>query len=171
MSVPGMTPRATSGSSSAAAGGAGFGRLAGIAGRVWKLLGQQAIAFGALRIAVVCLVAWGVFAHERAMLGDEGERDATALVQTAERVASRSLVDLDDALLRLAGRAERDGAAVDWRSLADQGSALIGERTQGCQAPLRGRRQGGGKAGSFLAGFNQHCPGPPTSDRSARTGT
>ena len=41
------------------------------------------------------LGAWGVFAHERAMLGDEGERDAAALVQTAERVASRSLADID----------------------------------------------------------------------------
>ena len=128
MSVPGMTPRATSGSSSASAGGGAFDRLAWIAWRVWKLLSQQAIAFGALRIAVVCVVAWGVFAHERAMLGDEGERDAAALVQTAERVASRSLADLDGALLRLAGRAERDRAAVDWRALADQGSALIGER-------------------------------------------
>ena len=105
MSVPGMTPRATSGSSSAAAAGAVFGRLARIAWRVWKLLRQQAIAFGAVRIAVVCMVAWGVFAHERAMLGDEGERDAAAQVQTAERVASRSLADLDGALVRLAGRA------------------------------------------------------------------
>ena len=129
MSVPGMTPRATSGSSSAAAvGGAAFDRLARIAGRIQRLLRQQAIAFGALRIAVVCMVAWGVFAHERAMLGDEGERDAAELVQIAGRVATRSLADIDSALVRLADRAGRDGAAVDWRSLADQGSALIGER-------------------------------------------
>jgi len=125
MSVPGVTPRTILGSSSAAAVS---DRLAWIAGRVWKVLSQQAIAFGALRIAVVCAVAWGVFAHERAMLGDEGERDAAALVQNAQRVASRSLADLDNALLRLAGRAERDGAAVDWRSLAGQGSVVIGER-------------------------------------------
>ena len=125
MSVPGVTPRTILGSSSAAAVS---DRLAWIAGRVWKVLSQQAIAFGALRIAVVCAVAWGVFAHERAMLGDEGERDAAALVQNAQRVASRSLADLDNALLRLAGRAERDGAAVDWRSLAEQGSVVIGER-------------------------------------------
>ena len=129
MSVPGMTPRATSGSSSAAAvGGAASDRLARIAGRIRRLLRQQAIAFGALRIAVVCMVAWGVFAHERAMLGDEGERDAAELVQIAGRVATRSLADIDSALVRLADRAGRDGAAVDWRSLADQGSALIGER-------------------------------------------
>ena len=125
MSVPGVTPRTILGSSSAAAVS---DRLGWIAGRVWKVLSQQAIAFGALRIAVVCAVAWGVFAHERAMLGDEGERDAAALVQNAQRVASRSLADLDNALLRLAGRAERDGAAVDWRSLAEQGSVVIGER-------------------------------------------
>jgi len=74
------------------------------------------------------MVAWGVFAHERAMLGDEGERDAAARVQTAERAASRSLADLDSALVHLASRTGRDGAAVDWRSIADQGSALIGER-------------------------------------------
>ena len=94
------------------------------------MLREQAIAFGAVRIAVVCLVAWGVFAHERAMLGDEGERNAAALVQTAERVASRSLADLDGALVRLASRAGRDGATIDWPSLVDleQGSALIGER-------------------------------------------
>jgi diguanylate cyclase (GGDEF)-like protein len=124
-----MTPRATSGPSSAAAvGGAAFDRLARIAGRIGKLLRQQAIAFGALRIAVVCMAAWGVFAHERAMLGDEGERDAAALVEIAGRVAAHSLADVDGALARLADRAGRDGAAVDWRSLADRGSALIGER-------------------------------------------
>ena len=127
MSVPGMTPRATSGSSSAAAVAA-VDRLARMAGQVRRLLREQAIAFGVMRIAVVCLAAWGVFAHERAMLGDEGERDAAALVQTAERVASRSLADLDGTLVRLADRAGRDGAAVDWRSLAEEGSALIGER-------------------------------------------
>jgi len=125
-----MTPRATSGSSSApaAAGAAAVDRLARMAAHIHKLLLQQAIAFGALRIVVVCLVAWGVFAHERAMLGDEGERDAVAWVQTAERVASRLLADLDGTLVRLADRASRDGAAVDWRSLADQGSAAIGAR-------------------------------------------
>ena len=130
MSVPGMTPRATSGSSSApaAAGAAAVDRLARMAAHIHKLLLQQAIAFGALRIVVVCLVAWSVFAHERAMLGDEGERDAVAWVQTAERVASRLLADLDGTLVRLADRASRDGAAVDWRSLADQGSAAIGAR-------------------------------------------
>jgi diguanylate cyclase (GGDEF)-like protein len=125
-----MTPRATSGSSSApaAAGAAAVDRLARMAAHIHKLLLQQAIAFGALRIVVVCLVAWSVFAHERAMLGDEGERDAVAWVQTAERVASRLLADLDGTLVRLADRASRDGAAVDWRSLADQGSAAIGAR-------------------------------------------
>jgi diguanylate cyclase (GGDEF)-like protein len=122
-----MTPRAISGSLSDAADAA-TNRLTRIARRVRNLLRQQAIAFGVLRIAVVCVAAWGVFAHERAMLGDEGERDAAALVQTAERVASRSLADLDSALVRLAGRAGRDGAAVDWPSLADEGSALIGDR-------------------------------------------
>jgi diguanylate cyclase (GGDEF)-like protein len=119
-----MTPRATSGSSSAAA--AMVDRLARMAEPIRKLLRQQAIAFGALRIGVVCLAAWGVFAHERAMLGDEGERDAAALVQSAERVASRSLDDLDATLVHLADHAQRDGAAVGWRSLADQGSALFG---------------------------------------------
>jgi diguanylate cyclase (GGDEF)-like protein len=123
-----MTPRAASGSSSAAAGAAAADRLARMAGQVHKLLPQQAIAFGLLRIAVVCLAAWGVFAHERTMLGDEGERDAVAWVQTAERVANRALADLDGTLVLLADRAGRDGAAVDWRSLADQGSAAIGER-------------------------------------------
>ena len=130
MSIPGMTPRAISGSSSsaaAAADGAGD-RLARIAVRVRKLFAQQAIAFGALRIAVVCVIAWGVFAHERALLGDEDERAAAALVRSAERVASRSLADIDDALAGLAGRAERERAAVDWRALADEGSALIGDR-------------------------------------------
>ena len=127
MSVPGMTPRAASGSSSAA-GAAAVDRLTRMAGSIHKLLRQQAIAFGVLRMVVVCLAAWGVFAHERAMLGDEGERDAVAWVQTAERVASRLLADLDGTLVRLADRASRDGAAVDWRSLADQGSAAIGAR-------------------------------------------
>jgi diguanylate cyclase (GGDEF)-like protein len=121
-----MTPRATSGPSSAAA--ATVDRLAWMAGQVRKLLRQQAIAFGALRIVVVSLAAWGVFAHERAMLGDEGERDAAALVQTAEQVASRSLADLDATLALLADRAEPDGATINWRSLSDQGSALIGQR-------------------------------------------
>ena len=127
MSVPETTPRATSGSSSAAAGAA-FDRLAQIAGRVRRLLREQAIAFGLLRVVVVCTVAWGVFTHERAMLGDEGERDAAALAQSAERVASRSLADLDGTLAYLAGRAGRDRATVDWPSLAEEGSALIGER-------------------------------------------
>ena len=127
MSVPGMTPRATSGSSSAVSAAA-VDRLSRTAAAVRKLMRRQAIAFGVLRIAVVCLAAWGVFAHERAMLGDEGERDAAERVQTAERVASRLLADLDGALVHLADRAGRDGAAVDWRSLADQGSALIGQR-------------------------------------------
>ena len=125
MSVPGMTPRAASGSSFAAAGAAAVDRLAWIAAKAWKLARQQAIAFGALRIGVVCLVAWGVFAHERAVLGDEGERDAAGLAQVAERVASRSLADLDGALARLA---ERDGAAVDWPALAERGAAAIGDR-------------------------------------------
>ena len=93
-----------------------------------ELLRKQAIAFGLLRIVIVCMVAWGVFAHERATLGDEGERDAAALARTAGRVASRSLADLDGALVRLAGRAGRDRAAVDWPSLAEEGSALIGDR-------------------------------------------
>jgi diguanylate cyclase (GGDEF)-like protein len=123
-----MTPRAASGSSSVAAGAAAVDRYAGLAGQIHKVLRQQAIAFGALRIVVVCLVAWGVFAHERAMLGDEGERDAVAWVRTAERVASRLLVDLDGTLVRLADRAGHDGAAVDWRSLAEQGLSAVGER-------------------------------------------
>ena len=127
MSVPRMTPRATSGSSSAASAAA-VDRLARMAGQIRKLLRQQAIAFGVMRIAIVSLAAWGVFAHERAMLGDEGERDAAALVQTGERVASRSLAELDGTLVYLADRAGHDGAAVDWRSLADQGSAAIGAR-------------------------------------------
>jgi diguanylate cyclase (GGDEF)-like protein len=122
-----MTPRATSGSSSAA-GAAAVDRLARMAGQIRKLLRQQAIAFGVMRIAIVSLAAWGVFAHERAMLGDEGERDAAALVQTGERVASRSLAELDGTLVYLADRAGHDGAAVDWRSLADLGAALIGRR-------------------------------------------
>jgi diguanylate cyclase (GGDEF)-like protein len=125
MSIPGVTPRAISGSSSAAAV---IDWVARIFRPVWNLLGQQAIAFGVLRIAVVCAVAWGVFAHERAMLGDEGERDAAALVQTAERVVSRSLADLDGGLVRLAGRAGLDGATVDWPSLVQEGSALVGDR-------------------------------------------
>ena len=126
MSVPGMTPRATPGSASA--GAAAVDRLARMAGQIRKLLRQQAIAFGILRIAVVSLAAWGVFAHERALLADEGERDAATLVQSAERVASRSLADLDGALVRLADRAGRDGAAVDWRSLADLGATVVGQR-------------------------------------------
>jgi diguanylate cyclase (GGDEF)-like protein len=126
MSVPGMTPRATSGSSSAAI--AAVDGLARMAGRVHMLLRQQAIAFGAIRVVVVCLAAWGVFAHERALLADEGEREAAARVQTAERVASRSLADLDATLVHLADGAAREGAAIDWRSLADQGSALMGQR-------------------------------------------
>jgi diguanylate cyclase (GGDEF)-like protein len=126
MSVPGMTPRATSGSSTSAA--AAIDRLTRIAARVRKLLRQQAIAFGALRIVVVCLAAWGVFAHERATLADEGDRDAAARVRTAGRVASRSLADVDSSLVLLADRAGRDGAAIDWRSLAGQGAALISDR-------------------------------------------
>jgi diguanylate cyclase (GGDEF)-like protein len=126
MSIPGMTPRATSGSSSAAA--AAVDRLTWMAGRIRKALRQQAIAFGVVRIVVVCLAAWGVFAHERAILGDEGERAAAARVQTAERVASRSLAELDATLIHLADRAGRDATAMDWRSLADEGSALIGQR-------------------------------------------
>jgi diguanylate cyclase (GGDEF)-like protein len=122
-----MTPRATSGSSSAVAGAA-FDRLAQIAGRVRKLLRQQAIAFGLIRIVVVCIVAWGVFAHERAMLGDEGELDAAAMAQTAGRVASRSLAEIDAALAHLAGRARRDRGALDWPSLVEEGSALVGPR-------------------------------------------
>jgi diguanylate cyclase (GGDEF)-like protein len=121
-----MTPRAASGSSSAAV--AAVDRLGQTAGRVRRLLREQAIAFGLLRIAIVCMAAWGVFAHERAMLGDEGERDAAALARTAERVASRSLADLERTLDRLAGRAGRDRTAVDWPSLAEEGSALIGDR-------------------------------------------
>ena len=62
------------------------------------------------------------------MLGDEGERDAAAWVYTAERVVGRSLADLDGDSVRLAGRAVRDGVTVDWRSLADQGPAAVGER-------------------------------------------
>ncbi len=128
MSIPGMTPRANSGSSSAALGAAILRRAARIGGRIPALLRKQAIALGAVRVVVVCLVAWGVYAHEREMLRNQGERDAAILVRTSERAANHILADLDGALTRLAGRADRDGAAVNWAALFDEGSALVGQR-------------------------------------------
>jgi diguanylate cyclase (GGDEF)-like protein len=128
MPIPEVTPRAILGSSSAVAVGAALGRVARIGGRIGALLRQQAIVFGAMRVAVVCAVAWGVYAHERAMLVDESQRATAALAQTVERDAGRTLRQLDAALARIVGRVDRDGAAIDWTSLADEGSALVGDR-------------------------------------------
>jgi len=126
MPVPGMTPREISGSSSLA-GSPTVGRFERIVKRLHSFARQQAIAFGLLRIVVVCLAAWGTYAHERAVIADDNNRFAAELARAYGRFAANELAGLGALLAHLTDRAASGGAA-DWDTLAADGAALLGDR-------------------------------------------
>jgi diguanylate cyclase (GGDEF)-like protein len=114
-------------SSSAAAGSARAALPAGLADVV--ALGRQPhLVLGVLRIAVICLAAWGVYAHERNQVGAETAGTAADLLKIAERDAGRTLGELDRTLQRLASRAESENAPDDWAGLLAAGAAFLGDR-------------------------------------------
>ena len=151
MTIPGLTPRATPGVSSLlASGGAACATFARRAARIGALARQPTLAFGVLRILVVCLVAWGVYAHERVQVAGETERAAADLLKIAQRGADRTLADLDRTLDRLANRGNRQDAAIDVGALLADGATLVGDRAAlGALDAL-----GGSPAGAAIAMSN-----------------
>jgi diguanylate cyclase (GGDEF)-like protein len=129
MTILRTTPHATPGLSALSAvngsADAQFARRLALIGAIAR---QPAHTFGLLRILVICGVAWGAYAHQRAQVRYQAEHAAADLLKAGERAADRTLADVDRTLDRLASLAQSKDAPFDGGTLVAAGAALIGDR-------------------------------------------
>ncbi|HYA71887.1 MAG TPA: EAL domain-containing protein [Roseiarcus sp.] len=83
-----------------------------------------------MRVLVIWLAAWALFAHERESLLRESERDASNLALVLEQNVSHTVEDLDRILKFLRRAATYKAGDVDWPSLMKEDYTVDGQTAQ-----------------------------------------
>ncbi|MGO4872060.1 MAG: EAL domain-containing protein [Roseiarcus sp.] len=91
---------------------------------------RLAVLLGLVRILVVWLAAWALFAHERDSLVRQNERNASNLALVFEQNVSHTVEDLDRILKFVRRAAAYAGGAVDWPSLVKEDYAVEEQTVQ-----------------------------------------
>jgi hypothetical protein len=91
---------------------------------------QPSVYLGLMRILVIWLAAWALFAHERESLLRESERDASNLALVFEQNVSHTVEDLDRILKFLRRAAAYKAGDVDWPSLMKEDYTVDGQTAQ-----------------------------------------
>jgi diguanylate cyclase (GGDEF)-like protein len=93
-------------------------------------LRRPSVYLGLVRVVVIWLAAWALFAHERDSLLREHERHASNLALVFEQNVSHTIEDLDRILKFLRRTATYKPGAVDWPSLVKEDYTIDGQTVQ-----------------------------------------
>ena len=110
------------------------GRNALGAPRTWErrifAASPPSVYLGLVRVVVIWLAAWALFAHERDSLLREHERHASNLALVFEQNVSHTIEDLDRILKFLRRTATYKPGAGDWPSLVKEDYTIDGQTVQ-----------------------------------------
>ncbi len=101
-----------------------------VANVAYSPLRRPSVYLGLVRIVVIWLAAWALFAHERDSLLRENERDASNLALVFEQNVSHTVEDLDRILKFLRRAATYKAGYVDWPSLVKEDYTIDGQTVQ-----------------------------------------